>query len=67
MFKYLKQEKGYSLLLVILAIAFLSVLGIMLLTLTANSLKISTSERDDQSVFYIAEGGLNSTKAKSNN
>ncbi|UPW84302.1 pilus assembly PilX N-terminal domain-containing protein [Lysinibacillus sp. Ag94] len=64
MFKYLKQEKGYSLLLVILAIAFLSVLGIMLLTLTANSLKISTSERDDQSVFYIAEGGLNSTKSK---
>ncbi|MDD1502043.1 hypothetical protein PVA17_04565 [Lysinibacillus sp. CNPSo 3705] len=64
MFKYLKQEKGYSLLLVILAIALLSVLGIMLLTLTANSLKISTSERDDQSVFYIAEGGLNSTKSK---
>lgn len=64
MFKYLKQEEGYSLLLVILAIALLSVLGIMLLTLTANSLKISTSERDDQSVFYIAEGGLNSTKSK---
>jgi len=64
MFKYLKQENGYSLLLVILAIALLSVLGIMLLTLTANSLKISTSERDDQSVFYIAEGGLNNTKSK---
>ncbi|MFJ6263895.1 pilus assembly PilX N-terminal domain-containing protein [Lysinibacillus xylanilyticus] len=64
MFKNLKQENGYSLLLVILTIAFISVLGITLLTLTANSLKMSTNERDDQSVFYIAEGGLNSTKSK---
>ncbi|MFB7155453.1 pilus assembly PilX N-terminal domain-containing protein [Lysinibacillus sp. NPDC056232] len=64
MFKNLKQENGYSLLLVILTIAFISVLGITLLTLTANSLKTSANERDDQSVFYIAEGGLNSTKSK---
>lgn len=64
MFKNLKQENGYSLLLVILTIAFISVLGITLLTLTANSLKMSANERDDQSVFYIAEGGLNSTKSK---
>ncbi len=64
MFKYLKQENGYSLLLVILTIALLSVLGITLLTLTVNSIKMSTNERDDQSVFYIAEGGLNSTKSK---
>jgi len=64
MFKNLKQENGYSLLLVILTIAFISVLGITLLTLTANSLKMSTNERGDQSVFYIAEGGLNSTKSK---
>ncbi|MFJ7661145.1 PilX N-terminal domain-containing pilus assembly protein [Lysinibacillus sp. NPDC097162] len=62
MLKYIKQEKGYSLILVVLLVALISILGISLLTLTSNSLKISTSERDDQSVFYIAEGGLNKTK-----
>ena len=62
MHKYIRQENGYSLILVVLLVALISILGISLLTLTSNSLKISTNERDDQSVFYIAEGGLNSTK-----
>lgn len=62
MLRHIREENGYSLILVVLLVALISILGISLLTLTSNSLKISTNERDDQSVFYIAEGGLNKTK-----
>lgn len=57
--KYLRQEMGYSMLLVILTILLISILGLSLLTINANSLKTSKNEETDQAVFYIAEAGIN--------
>lgn len=59
MFRYARQEKGYSLLLALLVVVLISVFGFSLLFVTSNSVKLSTNERENQSVFYIAEGGLN--------
>ena len=58
------NNKGYSLLLTILTIFLVSIIGLSLLTITANSNKITTHERQDQSVYYIAEAGINLEKAK---
>jgi Tfp pilus assembly protein PilX len=57
------NENGNSLLITLLVIVFVSILGVSLLTQTANSNKITVSERYDQSLYYIAEAGLNMEKA----
>lgn len=62
--KQLRQAHGYSMLLTIFAIVLISVIGLGLLTMNANSLKTSKNEAVDQSVYYIAEAGLNLEKAK---
>ncbi|MEG0258629.1 MAG: pilus assembly PilX N-terminal domain-containing protein [Lysinibacillus sp.] len=58
------NENGYSLLVVFLTIILVTGIGVGLLTVSANSLKTSTNERKDQSIFYIAEAGLNYEKAQ---
>lgn len=45
----------------------LSILGISILMTTMNFVKVSTGERDDQSVFYIAEAGLVERREQLNN
>lgn len=62
--KRLRNENGYSLLLVFFVLMFISIAGISLLTVSANSLKTSSNERTDQSIYYIAEAGLNFKKAE---
>lgn len=57
------NEKGNALFLTILTIVLVSVLGISLLNVTANSNKTTVNERYDQSIYYIAEAGLNLEKA----
>ena len=52
------RDSGYILVGVLLAITILSVVGVSLVSLSANSVKISSSERDNQAVYYIAEAGL---------
>lgn len=52
------RESGYILVGVLLAITILSVVGVSLVSLSANSVKTSSSERDNQAVYYIAEAGL---------
>lgn len=59
-----QNEHGYSLLIAIFALALFSILGMGILTISANTLKTSTNERVDQSVYYIAEGALVETKKK---
>lgn len=55
----LTNHSGYTLIGVVLIITLISVLGMSMIGLTLNSVKTSSAERDDQSVFYIAEAGLN--------
>src|SRR5690625_4551954 len=52
------RDSGYILVGVLLAITILSVVGVSLVSLSANSVKTSSSERDNQAVYYIAEAGL---------
>lgn len=65
--RYFKNQQGYSLLLTFSTIILITVLGISLFTVTANTMKISKNERQDQSVFYIAESGVNLKKAEITN
>lgn len=58
------NEQGYALFLTILVLSLVSVLGISLITITSNANKITVSERSDQSLYYIAETGINLEKAK---
>lgn len=52
------NESGYSLVGVLLLIVLISVLGLGLMAMTTTSVKTTTSERSDQSAFYIAEAGV---------
>jgi len=57
------NEDGFTFPLVFLAIILVTVLGLGLLVVSTNTLKISKHEREDQSIFYIAEAGINYEKA----
>ncbi|WP_399631809.1 PilX N-terminal domain-containing pilus assembly protein [Sporosarcina sp. SG10008] len=52
------NNSGFTLVGVLMVLVVLSVLGLSILMITSNSVKLSAGERDDQSVFYIAEAGL---------
>lgn len=54
----LKNEYGNSLVITLFVVVLISVLGLSLVTITSNTLKISTNERSDQAIYYIAEAGL---------
>ncbi|MER2171408.1 MAG: pilus assembly PilX N-terminal domain-containing protein [Psychrobacillus psychrodurans] len=58
------NEQGYALFLTILVLSLVSILGISLITITSNANKITVSERSDQSLYYIAETGINLEKSK---
>lgn len=55
---YILNDKGYSLLFVLILIAVLSITGVSIMGVTANNVKITAVERDHQAVFYIAEAGM---------
>lgn len=57
-----KNENGYTFVIALFVVAFISILGLGLMTLTTNTLNTTKHERDDQSTFYIAEAGLNVEK-----
>ncbi|MGF9975623.1 DUF7305 domain-containing protein [Viridibacillus arvi] len=54
----IKNENGYTLLIVLMVLVVISVLGLGLLTTTANTMKLSDKEQVDQATYYIAEAGL---------
>ena len=58
------NEKGNALVITLFVLVLVSVLGFSLLTVTANSNKTTVNERYDQSIYYIAEAGLNLEKAR---
>ncbi|HCW73887.1 MAG TPA: hypothetical protein DHM90_08930, partial [Clostridiaceae bacterium] len=57
--KRANNQKGFTLVLVLMILLVVSVIGMSLLTVTASNFKFSANERDFQSVYYIAEAGLN--------
>lgn len=57
--KYLKNHTGSTLMLTLITLAVSAILGMVLLSVSASHLKMTTSERDYQAVYYIAEAGLN--------
>lgn len=61
--KNLLNDEGFSFLLVFLTIVLVTILGLGLLAVSSNSLKLSKHEREDQSIYYIAEAGVNYEKA----
>lgn len=52
-----RKENGYTLAGVLLIFLIVSVLGMSIIALSVNAMKISTKEHDNQSTFYIAESG----------
>lgn len=61
--KFIKNHQGYALFLTILVLMLASVIGISLLTITANANKTTIHERENQALFYIAEAGVNLEKS----
>src|SRR5690625_3126750 len=56
---YTKGDSGYVLIGVIASFLVLSVLSLTMISISTLSFKTSSSERDHQSAFYIAEAGIN--------
>lgn len=61
---YSKNEYGNTLVFTLLVLVLITTLGLGLVTVTSNTLKISTNERTDQAAYYIAEAGLVERKAE---
>lgn len=60
----MKNERGYALLITVFTIVIIAVIGVSLITITANSNRTTVSERQSQSLYYIAEAGINNEKAE---
>lgn len=58
--KALNNEKGMALIIVLLVLTVLSVLGMGLLGLSLNNMKMSNYDREFESTYYIAEAGASS-------
>lgn len=58
-----KNEKGYVMIITLLTVVLISILGIGLITVSNNSLKTTTYEKSNQSLFYLAEAGINYKEA----
>ena len=57
-----KNSHGYTFMIAVFVIVLIAVLGLGLMLTTSNTLNITKHERNDQSIFYIAEAGLNVEK-----
>lgn len=60
-------ESGYTMIGVLIIFTIVTVLGLSIITLSFASVKTSTSERNHQSAYYIAEAGLTYQMAKLKN
>lgn len=63
----LKNENGYTLIIVLMVLVVMSILGVSLMSVTATTMKQSSGERTDQSVYYIAEAGIVQKREELNN
>lgn len=56
--KHNQHESGFAMVGVLVIFIIITVLGLSIVTLSFASVKTSTSERNNQSAFYIAEAGF---------
>lgn len=59
----MKNEKGYALLITIFAIVIISIIGLGLISVTTTSNQTTVHERQNQSLYYVSEAGINLLKA----
>ncbi|TFD99556.1 polymer-forming cytoskeletal protein [Jeotgalibacillus sp. R-1-5s-1] len=64
--RYANNQEGYSLLLTIFAVTFISIIAVSILSFTSMTTSVSVNERDHQSSYYIAEAGLVEKRAELN-
>lgn len=62
----MRNDRGYTLVVVLMVLVVMAVLGTSIIGLSLNNTKMTRGEQDDQSVFYIAESGVNYTLARIN-
>lgn len=58
---FIQNEKGIALVMVLLILTVMTILGLALMGLTLNNMKMSSGERTYQSTYYIAESGITYT------
>ncbi|WP_227394952.1 DUF7305 domain-containing protein [Jeotgalibacillus aurantiacus] len=64
--RHVNNQEGYSLLLTIFAVTFISIIAVSILSFTSLTTSVSVNERDHQSSYYIAEAGLVEKRAELN-
>ncbi|OCA87682.1 hypothetical protein A8F94_07450 [Bacillus sp. FJAT-27225] len=62
--RLLKNENGMALGIVLMIFVVVSILGLSMLGMAANNMKMGTGERDKQSAYYIAEAGITAKMAE---
>ena len=62
--RYINDETGVSLLIAVMTLLVLSIIGVTLATVTFANVKLTTTDREYQSAYYIAEAGVNETYAE---
>ncbi|MFS0822525.1 pilus assembly PilX N-terminal domain-containing protein [Bacillus sp. 1P02SD] len=58
---FIQNEKGIALVMVLLILTVMTILGLAIMGLTLNNMKMSSGERTYQSTYYIAESGITYT------
>ena len=62
----MKNEKGYVLFVALIVLVFIGILGSGLFTIINTTFSQTIKERKDQSIFYVAESGINIKEARLN-
>ncbi|MBM7541794.1 pilus assembly PilX N-terminal domain-containing protein [Amphibacillus cookii] len=62
--KLMNEESGVTLLFVLMTLVVLSILGVALATVAFANVKLTTTDREYQSTYYIAEAGVNQAYAE---
>jgi Tfp pilus assembly protein PilX len=56
--RLLNNQQGIALVVVLLVMTVITIMGVTLLALAADNVKMSTGERSYQSTYYVAESGI---------
>lgn len=62
--KKIKNNQGSSLILVVIAISFISLLGVLILSLTMTNLQIKQIDYNARNTFYDSEGVVDELRAQ---
>src|SRR5690554_2027650 len=57
--KTIKNQRGIALIITVIALLFMSIIGVAILGITSSNSRLTNMDRKNQSTFYIAEAGAN--------